>query len=154
MTAASHPIDSLLGDILEDTPTPEPVPADHISTAAAVLRLAGGTPGSLTAEERTIAEALCRKIAIAKRVWAVYGSDWRKLPDVAELPTPYWAPLIAGLMRHGVGHSTDDATARGFALKCLNGALGAFDLVDGRSDVPRLVAVGAALADTCATVEL
>ncbi len=82
--------------------------------------------------------ALCRKIAIAKRVWTAYDADWRKDPDAAPLPDAALALGVAVLLAYGRAATDAEPARRGPALKWVNGAFQALDLLATQPDVPLL----------------
>jgi hypothetical protein len=96
--------------------------------------------------DRDALDALCRQIDVRKRVSEAYEPEWKR----REPETMVGAEVMSGLVAVLLG----DADARlacdndvGFALKCVNSALKAVDLVPGGPQVPALRAWAVELLD-------
>lgn len=82
--------------------------------------------------QRGVLDPLCRKIAIARRVWSEYDSTWKKPRKVKPLPDSDWPLLIGVLLAYASPVGEGSEQTRGAELKNLNAALQAIDIVEDR----------------------
>ena len=109
-----------------------------ISTADELLRLGQSWPTVAPETQTGVLDPLCRKIAIAGKVWATYEHDWRKKKNSAPLPDSEWPLLIVVLLAYATPNSESDGASRGIELKNLNAALQAIDIAEARSGISHL----------------
>jgi len=107
----------------------------HIDTRRVLLRLAGVRPDLPSGRDREDLEALCREIAVRRRVLQTYDPGWRKGDRQAPLPAEWWPLLIAVLLAFADREWPTEEDDSGMALKSLNAALAAIDIAETLDDV-------------------
>ncbi len=91
--------------------------------------------------------ALCRKIATSGRVDDRYCGNWRKHTGAQPLTVAGWLLLITVLLAHA------GTSERGLALKCLNAAFRAIDVVRSDADKGAMAQVKAWAESTLRKLE-
>jgi hypothetical protein len=99
-----------------------------ISTVTLLERL---SRDSSDAETRSALDMLCRKIAVAGKVWDAYEADWKPAAGASFLGDEELCLLAAVLALYAARGAERAPEERGRALKCLNGSFQALDLVQG-----------------------
>lgn len=138
MVSLDQNIRQILTTILEDIPKPIPPSPNGFNTGAFLTQLVRSWPRPLNQKDADGLEALCKKVAVAKKIWAVYDPGWKKSAAPEPLPTPLWSLLIATLLAYGRGGDNKNAMARGIALKRINTAFQALDLANTQEPCPCL----------------
>ncbi len=118
---------------------PSPEARDEgISVPAFLSAAIRSWPGPMNAGGEAGLEALCRKLAVAKRVKIAYDSSWKRALSQEDLPIPYWPALIALLLAEFQSNAATLDQVRGVALKRLNAAYSAMEIATALIDVPHL----------------
>ncbi len=91
--------------------------------------VAANWPIDGVALQQDLLDPLCRKIAVARRVWSSYDKNWGKVRGVSELASDQWPLMIGVLLVCADGKEAKKAgIGIGNRLKNLNGALQAIEL--------------------------
>ncbi len=132
---SSAQAEELLVSVRRDSPEPPAASGGFISIARILLDFADAETGERKERFRRDLEMICHKIAVAKRVLALYDSDWKKTADTTPLQAKHWALLIAVLLVQATHGTRPDCHHHGLGLKCLNSALIALDLAESFDDM-------------------
>lgn len=132
---SSAQAEELLATVRRDSPEPPAASGGFISIARILLDFADAETGERKERFRRDLEMICHKVAVAKKVLAVYDADWKKTADATPLQTEYWPLLIAVLLVRATHCTRPNYDHRGLGLKCLNSALIALDLAESMDDM-------------------
>lgn len=131
-------IKQMIDEVTCSAPKPEKFDGNKIDTCEFLVSLARLWPKPLNEKENAGLEALCRKIAVAGKVWSAYSASWKKIDSAEPLPAFCWSVLIAVLLAYCQPGNDTNENIRGMALKRLNAAFSAIDLAKNFGDVPHL----------------
>jgi len=132
-------LDLLVRDCtVSETAKFDPASQSQISVVDELLCLAHSWPMVAGDAQEKVLDPLCRKIAIARKVWSKYDKSWKKLRDVAPLQDADWALLIGVLLAYATQINEGNELSRDVELKNLNAAMQSIDLVKDRSQIPHL----------------
>jgi hypothetical protein len=117
----------------------EDIPAGTVlgSTERFLSSIVAKPGDAFDARERKTLDRLCRKIDIARRVWADYDPDWNKPLTERKLPTEFGPALVLAFLRRARECARGTPDDKGRALKFTNTALNAIDLCCGEADDTR-----------------
>lgn len=127
----------LLRKITKANLPPEPTcgPNDTISF---LVSLTAAWPGPITGEQKSGLEALCRQLAVKRKVLQSYDVEWKRATDSRPLGAQQWTILIVALLaEYEDGEGASEYT-RGMELKRLNAAYIAIATAGSLEDVPYL----------------
>lgn len=135
MTAAPPDLTRLVTQLLEAAPPAGDNGSGHVPTLDLLHRLAARSSQSLEHREHVSLAMLCRKIAVAGRVWESYDPSWSKPASRSQLSGPAYSLLAAVLLTcAGAPAPPNSKGSPGAPLKYLNAALGALDLARESDD--------------------
>lgn len=101
--------------------------AGPIDTVSVLDGLARAWPGPLTNLQRTGFDAICRKLAIGRVLYAQYDKHWRPTDDRTPPSSREWALAVSTLLAWSQLPETPQGDDRGLTLKSLNAALTALE---------------------------
>jgi hypothetical protein len=99
----------------------------RIATVRTIADLAVAWPAPLGDESADTLQAICRKIAVAKKVYSEYAPGWAKLDGARAIDTAALRLLAVTLAAYA-SSARLEAGGLGLSLKLVNGALAAIDL--------------------------
>ena len=107
-------------------------------TISFLVRLTAASPGTITSEQRSGLDALCRKLAITQKVLQSYDATWTRATDPRLLASQHWTVLIAALLTEYEDEERPGEYTLGMELKRLNAAYIAIAIAGTLEDVPYL----------------
>ena len=122
--------------IVEAVPVHQPSEGAN-DTVDLLIAIGAAWPGPLSSELEAGLDALCRKLAVTRKVMRSYGLGWNRAIDTEPLPDRYWEMLIAVLLAR-FGHEEASEYKLGIELKRLNAAYMAIDITKGLDWAPDL----------------
>ena len=130
----------LLRKIIEATLPPES-PVGPNDTVSFLIGIAAAWPGPITSDQRSGLEAMCRKLAVTRKVLQSYDAEWKRATDNRPLTAQQWGIVIAVLLAEYKDEEAAAEYALGMELKRLNAAYIAIDIAGSLKDVPYLMEV-------------
>lgn len=137
MTVSKERRELLLRKITKANLPPEPTcgPNDTISF---LVSLTATCPGPITGEQKSGLEALCRQLAVTRKVLQSYDVEWKRATDRRPLGAQQWAILIVALLAEYKDGKEVSEYTRGMELKRLNAAYIAIATAGSLENVPYL----------------
>jgi len=124
---------SILNLVLQDLPEHYKPASKGIDTGAFLSELARSWPAPLDVDKKLGLVAICRILSVTKQLRPAYDTQWKRALNRETLEPPYWPILIAVLSVQFQDSIQFNETDKGIALKQLNAAFAAMDIV---ADLP------------------